>query len=66
MSEWQNDDPQIPAIFKNAAILGWAVASLAGLAAILSSAVYIPAGFEGVKFNVLTGHVAGVTLKQGW
>lgn len=66
MSEWQSDEPQIPAIFKNAAVLLWAVASLAGLAAILSSVVYIPAGFEGVKFNVLTGHVAGMTLKQGW
>jgi regulator of protease activity HflC (stomatin/prohibitin superfamily) len=66
MSEWQNEDLRVPAVLKNTAVLVWAVATLAGVAAILSSAVYIPAGFEGVKFNVVSGHVAGVTLKQGW
>ena len=36
------------------------------LGAVLSSVVFIPAGFEGVKFNKLSGHVAEVTLKSGW
>ena len=31
-----------------------------------ASVVFIPAGHEGVKFNVVTGHVADKTLKQGW
>ena len=66
MSDWQNEDLKVPALFKNLAALAWAAASLVGLVAVLSSAVYIPAGFEGVKFNVLSGHVAAVTLKQGW
>ncbi len=37
-----------------------------GFATILSSVVFIPAGHEGVKFNVMTGTISETTLKQGW
>ena len=66
MSEWQDGNPEVPAILKNASALGWALATLTLLVLVFQSAVYIPAGFEGVKFNVLRGRVADVTLKQGW
>lgn len=51
---------------RTAAVIVWAVVFLVGLSIILASAVFIPVGHEGVRFNILTGHLATQTLKQGW
>src|SRR5437899_4494435 len=66
MPEWNEEPLDIQKLLKNAGILLWTVGSLLGLAAILSTVVFIPVGHEGVKFNRLSGHVASTTLKQGW
>jgi regulator of protease activity HflC (stomatin/prohibitin superfamily) len=45
--------------------LGWSLASLAVIL-FFASIVFIPAGHEGVRFNIVTGKVQDTTLKQGW
>jgi regulator of protease activity HflC (stomatin/prohibitin superfamily) len=78
MSEW-NDDREssnnpffdmIKAIRKfwsELGIFGWLlVAAIAAKIITLACLITIPAGHEGVKFNLLTGHISTTTLKQGW
>src|SRR5437660_10414229 len=69
MADW-NDEDRVSAdfkkIMKHSGVFLWGVTGLAILLVLLSSIVFIPAGHEGVKFNVLTGRISGTTLKQGW
>ncbi len=69
MADWNDEDQvsvELKKILKHSGVFLWVVAGLATLMILLSSIVFIPAGHEGVKFNVLTGRISGTTLKQGW
>lgn len=66
MPEWDVENPDVIKYLKRWGVGIWTVVFLLGFAALLSSAVFIPAGHEGVKFNTVTGKVDEKTLKQGW
>lgn len=66
MPEWDDENPDVLKYLKRWGVGIWTIVFLLGFAALLSSAVFIPAGHEGVKFNMLRGRVSEKTLKQGW
>lgn len=66
MVDWERD-PQTPGDWSRMGSMFRAgLAAAFVLATLASSVVFIPAGHEGVRFNVLSGKVSATTLKQGW
>ena len=44
----------------------WLTVGFGLLGLLFFSIVFIPAGHEGVKFNVISGKISERTLQQGW
>lgn len=66
MVDWDPDKQETGNLKRAGGMIASAVMAVLVLAALFTSVVFIPAGHEGVRFNVLTGKVAPATLKQGW
>jgi len=67
MEQWTSEDgPKIKDILKHTGGIGGAVAAFLVVILVMASVTFIPAGNEGVKFNVVTGKIDPITLKQGW
>ena len=66
MAEWNPSRPNSGDLKHAGGVIVSAVVAGLVVVTLFSSVVFIPAGHEGVRFNVLTGHIAKSTLRQGW
>jgi len=66
MAEWNDGDVDISKLTKHTGAVVRVLAVIAILIVFSSAVIFIPAGHEGVKFNILTGRISPTTLKQGW
>lgn len=65
MANWEPQDNRILDLLRVGGLAGVMIV-VAVLFFIFSAVVFIPAGHEGVRFNVLSGKISDKTLKQGW
>ena len=66
MVDWDPGEGSFGKLPKQAGLAVGIVAAIGVIIFFASCVVLIPAGFEGVMFNKLTGRVSQTTLKQGW
>src|ERR1039458_6383499 len=66
MADWNEGETDFSQLLKHSGLAARIAGALVLLFIVSSSVIFIPAGHEGVKFNILTGHISTTTLKQGW